>query len=966
MAQTPEWSLRDYVETVWTHRDGIPLASPNDFIQTSDGYLWFMSQGSLIRFDGVRFVAVPLPCDWVTDVESGEDGSLWLSCREPRIQVFRRDRNGRMTEVPLTGVAFKLWANLFRDRRGRLWIYSNVIARLEADGTLVQIPGVVDELPVGMTEDASGVLWLAAFKKVIRIRDDRAEFLPIGQIHGFAPAPSGGVFACGGDNRIWHLDGTSETLVARPPPAIVFMAARKCLGVDSIGTMWAGTLQHGIALIHHGRVETSLQGGPGGQFSGLFIDREDSVWFGTSTGLHRFRRPRARLLSSMGAVPPNPVAVFVDSRDDIWITGANQFVRLNQARGIREVFDRSHVTAFAEDDLGRIWLSTGQEIGRWEGGTFRPIRDAGGASVPNVFAFAKDGNGYLWVVSENSGIYQITSGPPRKAFDVPDAVADLLVSSEHGIWVTVGGGYVRQFLPGRPSILHDLRNGTTVNAVFAVVEYRGAVWACDHAGLWRWRNGSWTRWTREHGLPGAGGVHEIASDRLGRLWLMTSGGILVLEGSELDATPDGAPRPLRFVQIGALDRVVPHPGPPRTSPRVAMDGGGRLYFATTDAVAIVDPADVTPSSLRPTIALESVVVDNEPVDVATTGRLTSPSRLQFGYTSLSLRSPENIRFRYKLEGYDEDWVEAGNARQVTYGTLRPGSYRFHVIGSGSEGVWNDEGAAFAFQVVPVFYHAWWFRIAVVAMIGAGIMVTHRLRVRRLTQQLHLRFEERLAERTRIAQDLHDTLLQGTLAASLHVQVANEALADVPASMAVEDVRSPLQRAVQLLSQVAAEGRATVSGLRTAPVYGEIADTLHQAARSQPNHAAIDFRMVVDGTVRPLKPPVADEIVRIGREAVVNAYKHAQARRVEVELVYGSKLFTCIVRDDGRGIQQLVLERGREGHWGLTGMRERAERAGGELHVRSSANAGTEVELSISARLAYGEEARVTHSRWWFH
>jgi signal transduction histidine kinase len=231
-------------------------------------------------------------------------------------------------------------------------------------------------------------------------------------------------------------------------------------------------------------------------------------------------------------------------------------------------------------------------------------------------------------------------------------------------------------------------------------------------------------------------------------------------------------------------------------------------------------------------------------------------------------------------------------------------------------------------------------------------VAYRLRVRRLTQQMHMRFEERLAERTRIARDLHDTLLQSTIAASLHLHLANESLSSVSSSPEVQEALAPLGRAMQLLSGVAEEGRATVSGLRTAPASGDIAEVLQRTANKEPNYRDIDFRVIVDGPVRPLRPQIFDEICRIACEALVNAYRHARARHIEVELVYTRHLFRCVVRDDGQGIDDGVLQRGLGGHWGLTGMRERAERAGGELHVRSRATAGTEVELAVPGRLAY--------------
>ena len=291
-------------------------------------------------------------------------------------------------------------------------------------------------------------------------------------------------------------------------------------------------------------------------------------------------------------------------------------------------------------------------------------------------------------------------------------------------------------------------------------------------------------------------------------------------------------------------------------------------------------------------------------------------------------------------------MDAGGTRQALYGPLPPGSSHFKVIGSGSEGVWNDEGASYAFEIVPLFYNTWWFRTMALLSVAFIVVATHRLRVRRLTNRMQLQFEARLAERTRIAQELHDTLLQGTLAASLHAQLAEQALQAAPPSPALENVRSPLKQAMVLLSDVARESRAVLGGLRS-----RICQHRHRPGAAPGRWRTAESRRHRISRRGGWHPAAAEAARGRGcdadrREAVVNAYQHAGARLVEVELVYAPDSFQCIVRDDGCGIEERVLERGRDGHWGLAGMRERAERSGGELHLRSSVAAGTEVTTSL--------------------
>lgn len=948
--------LRDYVETAWTHRDGISIASPGPFVQTTDGYLWFSAQRTLLRFDGVRFVPISTPCNLLSSYVAGSDGVLWILCRQPH-RLLKRDAAGRLEEVSLDGLPLTGGPGLLWDRRGRLWLYGNVLARLEPDGRFRRIGGDIDGFALRAAEATDGSLWMTTRNAVVHVRDDRLTYLPVAGVEALAPEPSAGVLACM-PREIRHLTDASNSTVARAPRGVLFSSSVGCVARDTTGALWAGAAGRGLVRIDKGSTEAVLSGSaPDAPFYGVFVDREGSIWAGSTAGLHRFRRPHARPLGAAALLPAAPLSLHVDSRDDVWTYGNGQLSRVNATTGAHRISEGwPMLRAFAESGDGRIWASTAHDVGYADGTRWTPVKGAGGAPIADVFAFTKDAAGTIWALSEGRGLYRIWPGTPRLVIDEPRSSRDVFASPQHGTWIGLKGNKVVQLRAGHEPVVHTLAvEGSDV--ILAIGGTGDSIWIGDYGGLWRWRRGQWTRWTRHHGLPGDGAVHEIASDRAGRLWLMTSGGIVVLSAADLETTPDGAPQLLPLIQIGSLDRVVAHPGPPTTS-RVAEDSGGRLYFATVDSVVVVDPPTVTPGTLRPTIKLEAIVADNRPVDGDAEPRLLAPSRLEFDYTSLSLRSPEHIRFRYKLEGYDADWIDAGGARRVTYGTLAPGRYRFHVIGSGSEGVWNEEGASYTFEVVPRFHNTWWFRTLVLCVAGAAVTAGYRRRVKRVTEQIQVRFDERLAERTRIAQDLHDTLLQGTLAASLQAQLAEQMLSDSAPGAAA---RRPLQSAVQLLSRVAADGRATLAGLRTGPAGADLAEVLHEVARDERGAAAVDFKVTVEGHARPLQPHRSDDIQHIAREAIVNAYRHARARAIDVVLVFGAEHFRCFVRDDGVGMDQGLVDRGRDGHWGLTGMRERAERAGGVLHVRSSRTAGTEVEFVLEGKLAYVGSARP--SRW---
>ena len=351
-------------------------------------------------------------------------------------------------------------------------------------------------------------------------------------------------------------------------------------------------------------------------------------------------------------------------------------------------------------------------------------------------------------------------------------------------------------------------------------------------------------------------------------------------------------------------------------------------------------------------------MDGRPLDLKTSPRFPADrQRLAFDYTGLSLAAPDRVRYRYRLDGYDHDWSAPGNIRQAVYTNLEPGPYRFRVMASNSEGLWNSPEATFVLEIVPHLWQTWWFSLACVLIAFLAIVGIYRFRLHRVSAALNLRFEERLTERTRIARELHDTLLQGFISASMQVHVALDALPDNSKSKPI------LTRALQLMQQVVEEGRNTVRGLRSPDAASIPLETaLSRIQEELGPRPDVAYRVIVEGQQRPLRPILRDEVYRIGREALMNAFRHSSAKRIELQLQYSSAKFQIFVRDDGSGIDSAILLTGREGHWGLVGMRERAERIGARLHVYSRSAAGTEIELEVPAHLAYQDAAAVGR-RW---
>jgi signal transduction histidine kinase len=399
------------------------------------------------------------------------------------------------------------------------------------------------------------------------------------------------------------------------------------------------------------------------------------------------------------------------------------------------------------------------------------------------------------------------------------------------------------------------------------------------------------------------------------------------------------------------------PSRPPFQPITSRGPDGRLWFANETVLQMIDPARLGGNELPPPVHIEKVVADRESYGPRPDLRLPPRQRnLEIDYTALSFVAPQKVRFRYRLEGHDSDWQEAGTRRQAFYSDLPPGHYRFRVMACNNDGVWNEAGAFLDFSVAPAWYQTGLFRLLCVV---TGLLIAwslYRLRVRQIARVIKARFDERLAERVRIAGELHDTLLQ-TLQGSK--MVADDALeqADDPARL-----RRAMEQLSGWLAQAVSEGRAALNSLRTSTTeMNDLAAAFRRATDACMTQGSMASTLSVVGETREMHPIVRDEVYRIGYEAIRNACAHSGASQLAVELRYGQDLVVR-VKDDGRGIDHAVAENGRPGHFGLQGMRERAARIGGRLSLVSSANSGTEVALVVPGSVVYRRE-RAAPSAW---
>jgi signal transduction histidine kinase len=519
----------------------------------------------------------------------------------------------------------------------------------------------------------------------------------------------------------------------------------------------------------------------------------------------------------------------------------------------------------------------------------------------------------------------------------------LAADPQSGIWLGLTNGDLARYRSGKvetfPYVGHP---NSKINALIATSD--GSILGATAFGVLGWKNGVQQILTVRNGLP-CDTIHALISDDQGDLWLHAQCGLIEIPNDEMERWWEQPEHRLKLKVFDALDGVQSGQGHFTTS---ARSPDGRLWFATRGVLQMVDPARMAGNTVAPPVDIHAIVADRKSYSLEERLRLPPLTRdLQIDYTALSFTVPQKVVFRYMLEGHDVAWQEPGTRRQAFYNDLGPGTYRFRVIASNNDGVWNEAGAFVDFSVAPAFYQAFWFQATCVIAFLASLWGIYRYRLHHISREFNVRLEERVGERTRIARDLHDTLLQSFHGLMLRLQVVDELL---PQGKAKEVLEQTLERADQAI----AEGRNAVYDLRSsATITNDLEQAVEALGHELATQGAPAFHMMVEGPTRGLRPIIRDELYRISREALRNAFSHAGAHNIEAEITYTERLFRLRIRDDGEGIAPTILEQGRSGHYGLPGMRELARQIGAELNIWSGVGAGTEIELSIPGSLAYG-------------
>ena len=1003
-ALEPKTRIAQYRHTAWRVQDGAFESAPNAIAQTVDGYIWIGTSSGLVRFDGVRFQRWTLGSDKrvfdiaVVSLLGASDGTLWvgtetglLSWKNDNLQEHVSGRIGAILE----------------DHQHRMWVARSRMLRARdlgvptaLSGGLCQVvgdhPGCLggdDRMRIftadALTEDGEGNLWIGAPNQLMRLRDGAFDQYLREQLAG-PPGSSRGPYvqstsslAAAADGSVWAAI-PRETLgvfrVVRGLPAKASLGgidttAVTTLFIDRHHSLWMGTRSEGIYRVAGERVDhfRGEHGLSSNVVNSVFEDREGNIWVATSRGLDCFAESPVVVFSTSNELTAATVQAVLASDDGtVWVGGSGSLdaLRGDELTSIR--MPGRALTSLWRDEAQRLWVGNDYGLSVYDLDRFRPIDRLDGSALGMVAAIAGDRDNNVWVSvdvgSAERKLFRIRELHVQEEFaaDRMPLVRRIAADPTGGIWLGFEDGNLGHYQTGKLETFplpngasapgsHRTLTSAEVGYLGLTVDADGSAWVSTWSGLVRWKNHEMKALTSKNGLPCDAIVSAIRDDQA-TLWLYTKCGFVAVTDAELERWWQ---QPDRIVDVRVLDvfdgAVLPA-GPRRFQPAVSKSPDGRLWFVNGVVLQMIDPGGLRQNRIPPPVYVEDVRADRKDYATGVPVRLPAGTRdIEISYSALSFSTPQKVRFRHKLEGRDQEWQDVGNRRQVFYSDLAPRHYRFRVMASNNEGVWNEAGASVDFSIAPAYYQTVWFRTGTVAAVLALVWAMYTFRVRQLAHQFDARLQERVAERTRIARDLHDTLLQSFHGVMFRFQAAANVLPERPL-----DAKQRLETALKHGSQAIREGRDAVQGLRDSTVITndlavalralaeELAASEENGAGNRP--AVID--VAIQGTPQALRPIIRDDIYRIGSEALRNAFRHARARRIEMEIRYDARHFQLRVRDDGQGINARTPNAHRAGHFGLPGMRERAEQIGGHVEVWSEAGMGTEVALTIPGAAVY--------------
>jgi ligand-binding sensor domain-containing protein/signal transduction histidine kinase len=961
LALDPNRNLTQYVHRIWTLQQGLPAGTIYDIWQDREGFIWLGTQTGLVRFDGVTFTPAEkffrrLPENlWVRAGFEDLSGGLWIATNDVGILHIRDSTITHYSSAG--GMQSDTVLCLVPGKNGDVWACTaNGLVHLQ-DGKIQ-----VDHLPnrpVGGTDLVraacmadDGVLWVAGDGPELLAHKTRGfETHPLRSIPADAAVRA---IACS-RGALWA--GTSAGLVEVSGGQQRLYTEKEGLADDSIlslgqsedGVLWIGT-RSGFSRLRDGEFESfrPQDGLSQSSVSSLYQDREGSLWVGTKHGLNQFVEGRAIPYTANEGLPSNDAGpVLQDRNGDIWVglldAGLAHFDgrRFSSLR-LRHGLASDKVLALAEDHDGALWIGTDRGLNKLrEGRIEAAFTRQSGLPADEIRALFPDSAGVLWVGTE-AGLAMLKNGavsiPPGGSRDSVVALAGdregrPIFSTEHGVF-RVLDGKIEEISP----------NGMPIRNVDAI--YR------DPEGLvWLGMNGSGLRLLDDWGgqlrtslLLMRDGlfdneIYGITADDQGRLWMACSKGIFSVFRAELRRFAAGEIKKVSSTQYSPTDALRVIECKQGVQPAVWRMEDGRLWFSTIRGMIVLNPSRLTRNVPPPPVVIENPIVNGERQPPAAIGDLAPGQKnIEFNYTGLSFVAPARLTFRYMLDGYDGNWIDAGTRREAYYTNLPPRKYRFRVTACNGDGLCNEAGSAVEFTLAPHLYQRVWFFPALAILAGLAGWGLYELRIRRLRAGIGQRYDLIVAERSRIARELHDTLIQGFSGITMELQA-------LVGKLRSAEERGKLQEIVQEAASCLRETRRSVAGLRSAPEPDSgLAGSIAQAARQITETKDIRLKLKLDKSPRGLAPEFEYNLLRIASEAISNAVKHSGAHSIEVALQAAAQSLRLSVSDDGCGFENGDYRHARPGHYGIIGMKERAAQIGAEIEFDSAPGRGATVTI----------------------
>lgn len=955
----PNKAITQYQQDFWTEEDGLPQASVQTITQTKNGYLWIGTRDGLARFDGTKFTVFRgedhpgLPSDDIRSLFEDSKGRLWVGTFNGGVSCFENDSfRSHSTRDGLTSGVLEI----YEDAERNVWFGSwNGIIKFTNDKfqSFTEASGLEGRNGWAIWEDANRKLWAATDRSLhvfengrfaktnfagSRPRDirtvlmDRDAVTWIGTLNGLIRVEGGEA------TRLRTRDGLPDSRI-------------RALAEDDDRNLWVGTWS-GLSRIRATNI-ANFPAVSGERFNGmveaLFVDRDGSLWVGVrGGGLGRLRDARFANLTIREGLPSNhPRSVFQARDGAMWIaTDGGGLARLKD--GVVVTISREQglpsdfVVSVAEDRDGTIWAGLGRPaaIASIKQGKIQTVIGSK-EGLPfdySVRALLVDNSGILWAGGDG-GLIRYCDGKFQKVEGVRGGPVRTIKQDRAGaLWVAAGEALCRME-NDKLTASFTVRDGLSHNAVYSIHEDdAGVLWLGTQQGLTRYYNGQFQALTRSKGGFN-GTIYFITEDCCGLIWMSSSRGISAINKKELEETLDGRRPMVEMVNYGVADGLKTSQAQGGSQSPGCKTSDGRLWFATLNGIAIISPREKHRDTGPPPVLLEELWANRKLYRLRDANDFSpNTDDFEFHYTALKFITPERTQFRYQLIGHDKDWVHANNRRVAYYSNLRPGEFTFRVAASHDGVTWSEPVESASFRLRPHFYQTIPFYLACVGLLAVGAWVFHKRRL----MQAEEKFALVLAERTRIARDLHDTLAQGFAGTAFQLEALRSNLVS-----ASPQTKSHLDLALTMVRHSFTEARRAVMNLRSPMLEkGDLVAAVRQMGEQMVADTPVQLTVRTSGKDLPFEADVENEILRICQEAIANVLKHAQATRIEVIFDFSADGPTITISDNGVGFDVRAGAAVNGHHFGIQGMNERMKQIGGTLQIKSAAGAGTRVVIQL--------------------